>query len=403
MRRRVSHANLGAACNAFVQHCGKPHSWGDMGLVACFLGGSRVAKLTGDAVQKLRAVEDCLAHFSLETDNIHGALEGLRDLLDSDKAFLYTLGQRAEGDDLMITREALVAPAAARWRESFDDFIRGRGVAWGAYHALRPEPAQRDCVLRSEEIAVLTKGKSKEIEAQLYSRIGVSGEDTMRVLVCDGPSMLAWVGIIQPDDTTEHQRALFERVVPAFRKRLEFERLLAQSMLADAALAVALEEIPGAAWVLGAHGKIGHANAAGRARLDADRDGMTAALRKCVADDPGEPRAEGAARFKLARVRDAVGRVGHVVVEASRQLRHLPGDACSNIVEGAVKRLALTPAQTRVFTHVVSGASNATIAAELAVAERTVEAHVTAILVKAQVPSRAALIVQVFKGQRASD
>ena len=33
-----------------------------------------------------RCRRDCVAHFSLETDNIHGALEGLRELLDSDKA-----------------------------------------------------------------------------------------------------------------------------------------------------------------------------------------------------------------------------------------------------------------------------------------------------------------------------
>lgn len=45
---------------------------------------------------------------------------------------------------------------------------------------------------------------------------------------------------------------------------------------------------------------------------------------------------------------------------------------------------------------VARSSSNATIAAELKVAERTVEAHVTAILEKAHVPSRAALSVQIF-------
>ncbi len=359
-----------------------------------------MAKLTGDALQKVRAVEDCLAHYSLESDNLRAAVEALCDLLDSDKAYLYSLGQCGDGDDLMITREASVAPAGARWRECFDAFIRGRGVAWGAYHAVRPEPSQRDCVLRSDEIALLTRGKSTEIEAQLYTQIGVLGDDTMRVLVCDGPSMLAWVGIIQPDPTTEHQRQLFERVVPAFRKRLEFERLLGQAMLADAALVVALEQVPGPAWVVGARGRIAHANAAGRARLDADRDGLRAALSACTADAERESPTHCARRFKAARVRDASGTIAHVVVvEASE---HVGAGVSSDTVEDSVKRLGLTPAQTRVFHHVARGASNATIAAELGVAERTVEAHVTAILVKAQVPSRAALIVQVFRGLRAT-
>ena len=123
-----------------------------------------MAKLTRDAAEKLRAVEDCLAHYSLDTDNLQGAVEGLRELLETDKAFLYSLGQRPRGEDVMITREASVAPASSCWRETFDDYVRGRGVAWGAYHALRPEPAQRDCVLRSDELATLTRGKSTEVE-----------------------------------------------------------------------------------------------------------------------------------------------------------------------------------------------------------------------------------------------
>jgi DNA-binding CsgD family transcriptional regulator len=247
-------------------------------------------------------------------------------------------------------------------------------------------------VLRSDELAVLTQGKSVLVEQELYTRIGTLGEDTMRVLVCDGPSMLAWVGIIQPAPTTERQRELLERVVPAFRKRLEFERLVAQSRLADAALVVALEEIAGAAWVIGPNGgKIEYANAAGRARLDADRDGMRAALVECIDHEGPTPDH----RFKVARIRDASGGIAHIVVET-------PGASSTNSVWDAVKRLGLTPAQTRVFEHVARGASNAVIAAELGVAERTVEAHVTAILVKAQVPSRAALIVQIFNGQRAA-
>lgn len=351
-----------------------------------------MAKLTREALDKLRAVEDCLAHYSLDTDNLQGAIEGLRALLESDKAFLYSLGQRGRGEDLMITREASIAPATSRWRETFDDFVRGRGVEWGAYNALRPEPAQRDCVLRSDELAVLTRGKSVEVERALYTRIGALGEDTMRVLVCDGPSMLAWVGIIQPTPTTERQRELFERLVPAFRKRLEFERVLAQSMLADAALVVALEEIPGAAWMVGPNGRVEYANTAGRARLDADREGMRAALLECTAGPMAVPNP----RFRIAGVRDATGGVAHIVVETPEMTSSADG------VGDAANRLGLTPAQTRVFEHVARGASNATIAGELGVAERTVEAHVTAILMKAQVPSRAALIVQVFRGERAA-
>jgi DNA-binding NarL/FixJ family response regulator len=95
-------------------------------------------------------------------------------------------------------------------------------------------------------------------------------------------------------------------------------------------------------------------------------------------------------RFSVSPLRNGGGVAGYVVVEAMDR----PG---AQGVPRAAVRLGLTPAQTRVLERVARGVSNATIAAELKVAERTVEAHVTAILEKAQVPSRAALIVQIFR------
>jgi DNA-binding CsgD family transcriptional regulator len=340
-------------------------------------------KLQRETMRKVRAVEDALAHYSLEGDNMQASLEALGDLLDTDKVFLYTLAQRPEGDDLMIAREATVRYPPARARKIFDEFLVGRGMSWGAYNAVRPEPAQRDRVLRSGEIAALTSGRSLEVEDVLCRRLGLFGEDTMRVLVCDGPSLLAWVGSTQPDKTTEQQRELFERVVPAFRRRLQFERMVGESSLAVSALTAALEHINASAWVLGTTGRILHANAAGRAQFDRDPTGTSAAL-----DDCTEGRAE--ARFKVTPLRDSTGPGGHIVVALQEPGN---GDGLANVA----RRFGLTPAQTRVLERVARGASNAAIAAELKVAERTVEAHVTAILVKAQVPSRAALIVNVFR------
>jgi DNA-binding CsgD family transcriptional regulator len=204
----------------------------------------------------------------------------------------------------------------------------------------------------------------------------------MRVLVCDGPSLLAWVGIIQPQKTTSRQRGLLELVVPAFRKRLTFERFVSEAALASGAMVAALEQVNGPAWLLGPNGHVEHANAAAHAQLASDRTATLAALAGCIAGT-AEP------RFTVTPVRGASGSAGHVVVEAMER-------AAAQGVPRAAVRLGLTPAQTRVLERVARGASNATIAAELKVAERTVEAHVTAILEKAQVPSRAALIVQIF-------
>jgi DNA-binding CsgD family transcriptional regulator len=344
-------------------------------------------KLTRQTHDKLQAVEEALARFSLEGDNIGDSLEALRELVDTDKVFLYSLGQRDGGDDLMVTREASVGCKHSDWSSVIDDYLRGRGVSWGSYHGLHPEPSQRNRVLRSDDVAALTGGKNLVVESAIYPRLGMAGEDTMRVLVCDGASLLAFLAIVQPDKTTETQRDLLTRLVPAFRKRLEFERGVGASSATAAALAATLEHVSGAAWVLGPRGQVLHTNSAGQQQFDADPTATSAALEACAAGVVVPD-------FEVTPLRDGHGVGGHVVIAK-------PDRVAARKVPDAALRLRLTPAQTRVLERVALGASNATIAAELGVAERTVEAHVTAILVKAQVSSRAALIVQVLKDRRA--
>lgn len=347
-----------------------------------------MTKTLGETLRKLAALEDTLGAYSVGGDNMPASLEALGALLETDKVFLYCLSQRPGGSDVTVTRDAAVGYPRERLRDAFDEFVRGRGVEWAGYNALRPAPEQRDQVLRAADIARLTKGRSLEVEEVLYRRLGTYGQDTMRALVCDGPSLLAWVGIVQPEKTTERQRELLTEALPAFRKRLMFERVVSEAALATGALEAALEQIAGGAWVLSSTGRIMHANAAGRARIDADRDGAYRAVEASVsgAEDP---------RFKTMPLRNSQGTIGHVVVEVAER-----ATAISSSV-AAARKLGLTPAQTRVLERVARGVSNATIAADLGVAERTVEAHVTAILVKAQVPSRAALIVQIFRAERA--
>jgi DNA-binding CsgD family transcriptional regulator len=211
----------------------------------------------------------------------------------------------------------------------------------------------------------------------------------MRVLVCEGPSLLASVGLVQPTPTTERQRDLLARVVPAFRRRLEFERFITEAKLAANALIGALEQVNGAAYVLGSAGRIAHANAAGRARFDHDPTATRTALDACVAGT-------NVPRFKVAPLRGAEGNAGHIVVELPE-----PAGGAAGLAATA-RQYGLTPAQARVLERVARGSSNATIAADLGVAERTIEAHVTAILIKAQVSSRAALIVQIFRQRQSA-
>jgi DNA-binding CsgD family transcriptional regulator len=340
--------------------------------------------LTRDSLQKVRGIEDSLAHYAIDGDNVQASIEALHELLATDKLLLFTLAQRPGGEDLVVARDASVGFPPDRWRDVFNEFLRGRGVTWGGYNALRPEPEQRDRVLSSSEVALVTDGRSRAAEEFLELRLGMIGHDRLRVLICDGPATLAWLGLFQAERATDEQRDVLERVVPAFRKRLLFERLIGEAALASSAVVATLESLSHCAWVLGTDGRIAHANTAGRAKFDGDAAGTRSALEACVAGNT-------APRYRITPLRNGAGVVGHIVVE-------LPDPAAAaQGVAPAARRFGLTPAQTRVLERVARGVSNATIAAELGVAERTVEAHVTAILVKAQVPSRAALIVQIFR------
>lgn len=65
-------------------------------------------------------------------------------------------------------------------------------------------------------------------------------------------------------------------------------------------------------------------------------------------------------------------------------------------VAAAAARWQLTRRQREVLAHLARGAATATIAAHLQVSTRAVELHVTALLERAQVENRAALVARVL-------
>jgi DNA-binding NarL/FixJ family response regulator len=81
-----------------------------------------------------------------------------------------------------------------------------------------------------------------------------------------------------------------------------------------------------------------------------------------------------------------------LVAVLSRRCEHAPGLAtAATRTSAAAVQWRLTPRETEVLGLVVRGSANKEIAAALRCAEGTIEAHVTAILGKAEVESRAAL------------
>jgi hypothetical protein len=113
-----------------------------------------------------------------------------------------------------------------------------------------------------------------------FPKMGVRVDEQLRVLVCEGPSLLGWVGGFRREPYAHRDKALLRAIVPALRRRMTLERTLATAAHMHAALEAALDAIPSPAFVVTASGVPSLANAAGRAAIDADRATWRTKLRE---------------------------------------------------------------------------------------------------------------------------
>jgi DNA-binding CsgD family transcriptional regulator len=245
---------------------------------------------------------------------------------------------------------------------------------------------QRNLVLEKREIARWHDPRTSPVLREMLPRLGVADDDQLRVLVCDGPSLLAWVGAFQPARFDARQKRLLKRLVPALRRRLTVERAVATGPRLRAALNAALEAIGTAAFVLNAWGGVVEVNEAGRLLLAADRAGTLEALRESA-------RRPSASSAYDVSVISSPGMPDERLAVARRPARaHVEPRAAS-----AAARWSLTRRQGEVLALVAQGLPNRTIAATLGIAEGTVEVHLTAIFEKVGVRNRSALVARIWE------
>ncbi|HEY2030090.1 MAG TPA: LuxR C-terminal-related transcriptional regulator [Myxococcales bacterium] len=260
-----------------------------------------------------------------------------------------------------------IRPAYARW-------LLSAPPRFANYDPDAPDRRQRNVVLRTHEIRALVNRGAPPVVSKFLPRFAISECAQMRVLVCDGPLLLAWAGVLRVGKFSREDVRLFQTLVVPLQRRLAIERRLGEAQARAIDLGVAVEEVPAAVFVLGARGSVLHANAAGRALLDQDRTAVEAQL----ATGLGVRSANIDADLRLAVVQR-------------------PADPAPRVAAARI-RWHLTPRQSQVLRHLASGLSNRAIAAELACAESTVELHVTALLEKSLCESRAQLVARLWSG-----
>jgi DNA-binding CsgD family transcriptional regulator len=266
---------------------------------------------------------------------------------------------------------------------AFASVIQARPRDFAAFDTACPEPCQRNVVVLRREIDAWARVDALPVARDAFPVYGLSRDDFMRVLVCDGPSLLAWVGAFRREPFAERERQAMQRVVPALKRRLREERLLRELDVAAAALGAALEAIGSPAFVTHASGRVAHANSLGRVLLDRDRRAVEGTLRDAVTG-------RGAEAYAVTRLA-AAGAPDHFLL-----VRSAPAADSACRVEAAASRWDLTPRQKEVLALVATGKCNKSIAAELSCAERTVEFHVSACLCKARCEKRAELVAKVW-------
>jgi len=260
-----------------------------------------------------------------------------------------------------------IRPAYARW-------LLTAPPRFANYDPDAPDRRQRNLVLRTHEIRALVNRGAPPVVSRFLPPFAISESDQMRVLVCDGPVLLAWVGVLRARKFAREEARVFQRLVAPLQRRLAIERRLGDAQARAIELGVAVEEVPAAVFVLGARGSVLHANAAGRALLDSDRTGTEQQL----ASGLGVQSANIDADLRLAVVQR-------------------PADPSPRVAAARV-RWHLTPRQSQVLRHLASGLSNRAIAIELGCAESTIELHVSALLQKSLCESRAQLVARLWSG-----
>lgn len=245
----------------------------------------------------------------------------------------------------------------------------------GAYDPVRPPRKQQNQVVRPRRL-MPAQAWSDSAAGVAERALRLDVFDEMRVLICQGPTITAWVGGFRTEPFGKRDHALLAALVPALRRRLELERRLSSFELSEQTLDAVLEAIDAAAFVVRPSGHVTRANGGGRAMLQ--HANVKQALRDAMAGAPG---------YQVTPI-GSPGMAHHylITVDVSKNT------SIERVIEDRRASWALTKRQTEILRRLIRGDRNQTIAGDLGVSCRTVEQHVSALLEKAGTHSRGQLI-----------
>ncbi len=293
-----------------------------------------------------------------------------------------------------------LSPGADSWDVDFlhwagqggQDHARRSWEAGLELHAERPvgyDPMSPDEWQRNRAIRPRARFPAVETFAvhTLLTELELLGTDEIRILVCDGPKILTWLGGWRQVAFRRRDIVTLEAILPSLQRRLIMERDLALSSLYLDGLRVALEAISGAAFVATRRGTVLLANEAAAPLLHGAPRGFNQAI---AASIRGEPPDKDYVQLRIQPIQ-AKGVPVHYLVLAvpATPARERRARELSNA-------WGLTPRESQVMALAVNGSSNKDIAIELRVGLRTVELHMSRVLAKSGCARRGELTARFW-------
>jgi DNA-binding CsgD family transcriptional regulator len=209
---------------------------------------------------------------------------------------------------------------------------------------------------------------------------GLGRKRQVRSLICDGATLLGWVGGFRDRPFGHAALEVLRQLTPPLRARLKLEKQLALARAYRETLFHAIDALETPAFVLLGE-RIEHANPAGRSRLDSARETTCRELEARMQE--GNPSCFTIARSGLPVLKLITLRPAEREVAA---LLHV-----------SKTRWRLSPRQIEVLAHLAEGDTNKEIAAKLGCAEVTVEFHLRGLFNKTASENRSELVALFWK------
>lgn len=334
--------------------------------------------------EDLRALDCVCSRVRLDgRPQLDEVLEHLRRLLRADWG-VSTLFARGDEGFFLDHFEARGVRPLESFARAVAAWVEGQPPGFVGYDPSRPAPEQRNRACIPRELLGPEGLAALPLRREVYAPHGLDHLDEVRVLVCDGPVLLGWMGGFREEPFGPAELRRLRAAVPILRRWLLGRARLDAQAVGAAALSAVLESIATAAFVLASTGRVVHANSAGQRLLDSRRRELLDELRACAATGRATP------RFEVTPFAVSGAAPGVVVVE-----RALPAGREPQL-QRAVRAWGLTPRQTVVLGLLVEGRPNRSIALHLGCSEKTVEAHVSALLLKAGADSRASVVARFW-------